>query len=186
MSIPESYLNALINNEVANRGAFKLPGMTTDTAINALLLLGGRSNGYVNELDEKARQVIASGRKNGQRSTRVIQKAKPLSSQPIAPLPQSDASPTNTIAEPDPVEVPVVPNALPAWSVPDETGEPKFYEHAEEGPSAQSEEIRLPDGPTSRWFPLFQSRWKWSPELATLVFAKATTSACTGTMRHRS
>jgi putative DNA primase/helicase len=61
MSRPENYINAPINNEMAivanaisstrnhilNRSAFKLgatPGMTTDTAINALFL-GARSNG---------------------------------------------------------------------------------------------------------------------------------------------
>jgi hypothetical protein len=83
------YIGAAINNEMAivadavsstrnqtlNRSAFKrtIRGLTTDTAVN-VLLLGDRSNGYLQEHGEKAtRQVIESGIKNGQRNPRVIE-----------------------------------------------------------------------------------------------------------------
>ena len=75
MAGSDSYISAAITNESAivasalsstrnhtlNRAAFKLgtiPGMTTDTAMSALLLAAG-ANGYIKEHGEKAaRQVI--------------------------------------------------------------------------------------------------------------------------------
>jgi hypothetical protein len=160
MSGPESYINTAIHNEMAivanaissisnrtlNRSAFELgaiPGMTTDTAINALLLG-----------EKAALQAIVSGPKNGQRSPRVIQNAKPLSAQPIAPLHRPDAaSPTNPTAEPNTVEVPPVPNAPPAWSAPHEKGEPEFCEYGDKGPSARPEGIPGFDQPMASALP---------------------------------
>jgi putative DNA primase/helicase len=160
MSNLERYIGAAINDEMAivanavssmrnqilNRSAFKLgtiPGMTTDTAISALLL-AARSNGYVQEHGEKAtRQVIESGIKNGQRNPRALEDARPHYSQPIAPLRLADAAPpTSATVESRPIVMPQAPHALPTRSHPDEKGEPKFYGYGEEGPPIRSDEIR--------------------------------------------
>jgi hypothetical protein len=159
MSSLERYIDAAINNETAivasavsstrnqilNRSAFKLgtiPGMTTDTAVNALLL-AARSNGYVQEHGEKAaRQVIESGIKNGQRNPRVIENAKPYASRPNPRLDVIATEPHGETAEPTPIIIPAASNALPAWTASGERGEPKFYAYGEEGPPARSDEIR--------------------------------------------
>ena len=162
MSNRKNYVNAAIHNEASivanalsstrnqtlNRSAFKLgtiPGMTTDTAVSALLLAAG-ANGYVKEHGERAtRQVIESGLKNGQRNLRVIEGAtRPPSPQSVA----IDRS--TTAASASPGTQPVSANvssassaiALPAWSAPDENGKPKFYKYGEEGPPVGADEIR--------------------------------------------
>jgi hypothetical protein len=83
MSLSENYIHSAIEgeasivanavattrNHILNRAAFKLgtiPGMTTDTAMSALLL-ASRANGYIKEHGESAaRKVIESGLRNGQ------------------------------------------------------------------------------------------------------------------------
>ncbi len=159
MSSRENYINAAINNEVAvvanavsstrnqtlNRAAFKLgtiPGMTTDTAINALLL-GARSNGYVKEHGERAtRQVIESGLKSGQRNLRLIEGVTPKSPRPVANNRSAAAPHTYAGTELKSADVPPASNALPKWSAPDENGKPKFYNYSEEGPPVGPDEIR--------------------------------------------
>src|SRR3984957_11258127 len=92
----ERYIDAAINNETAivasavsstrnqilNRAAFKLgtiPGMTTDTAMSALLLAAG-ANGYIKEHGESAaRKVIESGLRNGQGNPRAPVPSRPRS-----------------------------------------------------------------------------------------------------------
>lgn len=152
MSSSENYIAAAINNETAivadavsstrnhtlNRAAFKLgtiPGMTTDTAINALLL-AARSNGYVKEHGEKAtRQVIESGLKNGQRNPRVVETPPSIIRSVAAP-------PTSAGTKQKSADVSSAPSAVPAWSLPDENGKPKFYKYGEEGPPVGSDELR--------------------------------------------
>jgi putative DNA primase/helicase len=109
MLSPENYINDATNNEVATaaiaisftgnqdltRAAFQLgtiPGMTTDTAISALLL-APRSKGYVKEHGKKATpQVIQSGE---QQPPRAIDGPGPLS-----PLGRPDAAPVNVTESP--------------------------------------------------------------------------------------
>jgi putative DNA primase/helicase len=157
MSGPEIYINAAFKNEIAHRAAFKLgtiPGMTTDTAINALLL-GAGSSGHAAERGEQVtRKVIKSGLENGHPTPTVIDAATSHSSRPVAIIDKrAAAAPTNSGAELESVDALAVSNASPTRSVPDEMGEPEFYEPAEEGPSVRSEEIRLQvsevDGPFS-------------------------------------
>jgi putative DNA primase/helicase len=120
MSSQEDYINAAvssIHNHTLNRAAFKLggiPGMTTDTSINALLLRP-RYNGYVKERCESpARVEGAVG--NGQQCLRVDQNAKPLSS-PTS-IGEPDAPPRNAIVEPRSVAQHVAP--LTSDPVPDQ------------------------------------------------------------------
>jgi hypothetical protein len=160
--IPEKYISAAITNESAvvvsarssprnhtlNRSAFKLgtiPGMTTDTAVNALML-ASKTNGYVKDHGEKiTRQVIESGLKNGQRSPRVlpVRRTRPFSSQSISTYRQPEAPrPTIAKAEAPSIEIPPTSNALPASTPPDEKGDPRLYRYGEEGPPVESDEIR--------------------------------------------
>ena len=94
MASSENYFQVAISNEFAivaaalsstrnhalNRAAFKLgtiPGMTTDTAMNALLLAAG-ANGYIKEHGESvARKVIESGLRNGQSNPRPPSQSRP-------------------------------------------------------------------------------------------------------------
>ena len=82
MSNRKNYVNAAIHNEASivanalsstrnqtlNRSAFKLgtiPGMTTDTAVSALLLAAG-ANGYVKEHGERATvKLLRAGLRTG-------------------------------------------------------------------------------------------------------------------------
>jgi putative DNA primase/helicase len=141
---PESYINAAIKNEITNRVAFKpgtIPGMPTDTAINALLL-GLRSAGYSKERCEQVTRK--RGLKNGNPKPSVVEAATLHSTRPVPTIDKRAAAPlANTGVEIAPLDALAVSNAPPARSVPDEKGEPKFCEPAEEGPSVCSEEIRL-------------------------------------------
>jgi putative DNA primase/helicase len=158
MSSSENYISAAINNESAivanavsstrnhalNRSAFKLgtiPGITTDTAMNALLLAAG-ANGYLKEHGEKAtRQVIDSGLKNGQRSPRAIPVRGQTAAPSVAPHRKPEAA--GRITEAATTGKLPASNALPAWTPPDERGEPRFHKYGEDGPPAGlSDEIR--------------------------------------------
>jgi hypothetical protein len=150
MSSSENYISAAINNEAAmvasavsstrnhtlNRSAFKLgtiPGMTTDTAVNALLL-AARSNGYVKEHGEKtARRVIEGGFRKGQDNPRSA----------IQPSPDHRARlpavvPTASPVMPEEVSSPI----LPMRTIPDAEGKPSFHPWGIEGPPVRSDEKR--------------------------------------------
>ncbi len=104
MASSENYFRVAISNESAivaaalsstrnhalNRAAFKLgtiPGMTTDTAMNALLLAAG-ANGYIKEHGESAaRKVIESGLRNGQSNPRPPSQSRPSQRFPSRQLP---------------------------------------------------------------------------------------------------
>jgi hypothetical protein len=146
MSSPESYINAATNNEMANRSGFKsgiIPGTTTDTAINALLLGTGCSGQGVERGEQVTSKVIKGGLRNRQRKP-LFEGTTPPSSRPVATIDQCAAATSTN--ESEPVDARPVSHAPPARSVPDEKGEPKFYQPAEEGPSVRSEEIQLSDG----------------------------------------
>jgi putative DNA primase/helicase len=117
--------------------------MTTDTAMSALLLAAG-ANGYVKEHGEKAaRQVIESGFKNGQRSPRVLSVRTPIPSRHIAAYRQPEVAPrTTATTEAAPIDALRSSNVLPAWTPPDEKGDPRFYNYGEEGPLVRPDEIR--------------------------------------------
>src|SRR3984957_14675027 len=151
----ERYIDAAINNETAivasavsstrnqilNRAAFKLgtiPGMTTDTAMSALLLAAG-ANGYIKEHGEStARKVIESGFRNGQSNPR-----PPVQSPPG--LPSRSVRALQTMAEIVPSS-PLSPKAadpvLPMRTVPDTEGKPVFHLWGVEGPPVRPDEKR--------------------------------------------
>ena len=122
MAGSDSYISAAITNESAivasalsstrnhtlNRAAFKLgtiPGMTTDTAMSALLLAAG-ANGYIKEHGEStARKVIESGLRNGQGNPRA-----PVPSRPRSPPRQVVRVAPQAIAE-------IVPLPLRKWRI---------------------------------------------------------------------
>jgi putative DNA primase/helicase len=157
MSSSENYISAAISNEPAivataqsstrnhtlNRAAFKLgtiPGMTTDTAMSALLLAAG-ANGYIKEHGESAaRKVIESGLRNGQGNPRA-----PVPSRPRSPPRQVVRVASQAIAEivsasPSP---PKVANpVLPMRTAPDSEGKPVFHSWGIEGPVVRSDEKR--------------------------------------------
>jgi putative DNA primase/helicase len=142
MSGPEIYINAAFKNEIAHRAAFKLgtiPGMTTDTAINALLL-GARFTGHARERGERVSRN-ASGLNNPPQKPCMIDAATPPSSRPVAPIDQCAAATSTN--ESEPIDAQPVSHAPAARSVPDAKGDPKS---GEEGPSVRSEEIQLSDG----------------------------------------
>ncbi len=157
MESSENYVNAAINNEVAivasalrstrnhtlNRAAFKLgtiPGMTTDTAMNALLRAAG-ANGYVKEHGEKAtRQVIDSGFKNGQRNPRMLPANRPFSSSPIVNNRSRDVGAIATTEAP--IDRPPTSYGLPLSTPEDEKGQPRLHRYGEDGPPVGSDEVR--------------------------------------------
>jgi putative DNA primase/helicase len=158
MAGSDSYISAAITNESAivanalsstrnhtlNRAAFKLgtiPGMTTDTAINALLLAAG-ANGYIKEHGEStARKVIESGLRNGQSNPRPPFQSRPNqrlpSQQAVARAPQVTsevvpASASTKVADP----------VMPVRTAPDSEGKPTFHPWGIEGPPRRPDEKR--------------------------------------------
>jgi hypothetical protein len=148
----DSYIRAAIENEAAivanaqsstrnhalNRSAFKLgmiPGITTDTAVSALMR-GAGSNGYLKEHGEKAtRQVIESGFRNGQCNPRFRPGAGPASPQRVWPSQApSEVTPISPSSPADPI--------FPMRTVPDAKGKPAFYPWGVEGPPVRSDEKR--------------------------------------------
>src|SRR6516165_6055832 len=105
----ESYMRAAINGEAAsvadaqastrntalNRAAFRLgtiPGMSTETAVCALMLAAG-ANGYTKEHGERAaRATIESGLRAGMRSQRAAPAKRQERPRPAIPAPGGGAS----------------------------------------------------------------------------------------------
>jgi putative DNA primase/helicase len=153
----ENYISAAISNESAivataqsstrnhtlNRAAFKLgtiPGMTTETAMSALLLAAG-ANGYIKEHGEGvARKVIESGLRNGQGNTRapIQSRVRPSSLPPVKAAPQSISGGVavfpSSMGAADPI--------LPMRTAPDLAGKPKFYTWGDNGPAVRADEKR--------------------------------------------
>jgi hypothetical protein len=149
----DSYIKAAIENETAivanaqlstrncalNRSAFNLgtiPGITTDTAVNALMR-GASANGYRKEHGEKAtRQVIESGFRNGQCNPRFRPGAGPAAPQPVR---RPSQAPSEVIAiSPSSPADPIFPMRM----MPDGEGKPAFYPWGVEGPPVRSDEKR--------------------------------------------
>jgi len=152
----ESYVNAAIKNEAVivasaltstrnhtlNRAAFKLgtiPGMETDTAMNALLLAAG-ANGYIRDHGESAaRRVIESGLRNGKSNPR-----SPLPFRPNLPSRQGVSLARQTTSE----VLSAFPSTksaetlLPMRTAPDSEGKPTFHLWGIEGPPVRADEIR--------------------------------------------
>jgi putative DNA primase/helicase len=157
MSSSENYISAAISSESAivataqlstrnytlNRAAFKLgtiPGMTTDTAMSALLLAAG-ANGYIKEHGESAaRKVIESGLRNGQGNPRapVPSRSRSPPRQVVRVAPQAIAEIATASASPPKVADPV----LPMRTAPDSEGKPVFHSWGIEGPVVRSDEKR--------------------------------------------
>src|ERR1700692_1991649 len=131
MSLSENYIHSAIEGEASivanavattrnhtiNRSAFKLgtiPGMTTDTAMSALLLAAG-ANGYIKEHGEStARKVIESGLRNGQGNPRA-----PVPSRPRSPPRQVVRVAPQAIAEIVTASAPPTDPVLPMRTAPD-------------------------------------------------------------------
>lgn len=132
-------------NYSLNRSAFKLgtiPGLATDTAVNALMLAAG-ANGYVKEHGVAAtRKVIDSGLRNGQRNLRAVALPRPPGNLTTAAQVTANAP---VIAKPEATDSLVSDSAeaaLPSRTLPDETGKPTFRLWDENGPAARSNEKR--------------------------------------------
>src|SRR5262249_37307492 len=126
----ESYMRAAINGEAAsvaeaqastrntalNRAAFRLgtiPGMSTETALSALMLAAG-AKGYTKEHGERsARATIEGGLRAGMRSQRAAP-AKPQKPRLTIPAPAGNAS------------KPAVSGSLPKCTPPSIDGKPVF------------------------------------------------------------
>jgi putative DNA primase/helicase len=148
----ENYISAAISNESAivasaqsstrnsalNRSAFELgtiPGMTTETAISALMLAAG-ANGYLKEHGvAAARKVIESGLRNGQSNPRQLQ----YRDQHSPSRKETAAAPAATIPAPSSGS----PNShIPIKTAPDSAGKPIFHAWGNEGPPVRSDEKR--------------------------------------------
>ena len=125
-------------NRALNRAAFKLgtiPGVTTDTAIGALMLSAG-VNGYLREHGEKAtRQVLESGFRSGQSNVR-----------PIQSLPRP-ARRSNDAHQPEPAVLSAIKGApadpsLPLRTASDPEGKPRLHNGGADGPLVRSGEKR--------------------------------------------
>ena len=158
MASSENYFQVAISNEFAivaaalsstrnhalNRAAFKLgtiPGMTTDTAMNALLLAAG-ANGYIKEHGESAaRKVIESGLRNGQSNPRPPSQSRP--SQRFPSRQAADRAPQVTSeVVPAFASTKVADPVMPVRTAPDSEGKPTFHPWGIEGPPRRSDEKR--------------------------------------------
>jgi putative DNA primase/helicase len=125
-------------NHALNRAAFKLgtiPGVTTDTAVSALMLSAG-ANGYLAEHGEKAtRRVIESGFRSGQSNTRPIQSLpRPATRSSAARPPQLAILSVSKEAAADSI--------LLMQTAPDPEGKPSFNTWGVEGPPVRPGEKR--------------------------------------------
>ncbi|MDO8400584.1 MAG: AAA family ATPase [Bradyrhizobium sp.] len=147
----EAYIRAAVDGEVTiaakaqsstrnyalNRAAFKLgtiPGVTTDTAIGALML-SADANGYLKEHGAKAtRKVLESGFRSGQTNIRPVQSLPRLVTRSSAARPPQPAV-LSAIKE-------AADTSLPMRTAPDQEGKPSFHTWAADGPPVRSDEKR--------------------------------------------